>query len=117
TGRKVRLEALGEAIRPGDESAVLVAGPDAAIRCPPDEHTEWQIKTHQGSRNHQRSSRPRIAEDQHLLVLHVEAGFARSGTVINPGENSEAFAARGFVEAAHGFVDGVGARFRTDSVG
>src|SRR5262249_55842286 len=59
---------------------------------------------------------PRIAKDEHLFILHVEAHFARSGAVINPSEDGEAFIAHDFVEAANRFVDGVRAWFGNYSI-
>src|SRR6266566_6509115 len=55
----------------------------------PDEHFEGQIKCEEWGSNHQRSASFRAAKDQHMGLLHREAGAFRFSTMVNMGKEAQ----------------------------
>ena len=59
------------------------------IRTLPDEDFKGQIKCEERGRNHQGSATFRIAKDQHLGLLHLEADSFRFSTMVNMGKEAQ----------------------------
>src|SRR2546426_209413 len=65
----------------------------------PDEDFQGQIKSEERGSNHQRSARFRIAKDQHMGLLHLEADSFCFSTMVNMGKEAQIATADGLLEA------------------
>jgi hypothetical protein len=73
--------------------------PYSLILTLPDKHFEGQIKCEQRGSNHQWRASFRTAKDQHMGLLHLEAGLFRSSTMVNIGKEDQISAVYCFLEA------------------